>query len=33
MWHEEAEMYAVRDVARDEHLGFMALDLFPRENK
>ncbi|ORY69423.1 hypothetical protein BCR35DRAFT_307983 [Leucosporidium creatinivorum] len=33
LWHEEAEMYAVRDTVKDEHLGFMALDLFPRENK
>ncbi|KAM0748837.1 metallopeptidase MepB [Meredithblackwellia eburnea MCA 4105] len=36
-WHEEAEMYAVWDAGkngqRGDFLGYMHLDLFPRENK
>lgn len=30
-WHDEAEAYAVWD--QDEFIGYMYLDLFPRENK
>ncbi|GAA5852314.1 hypothetical protein JCM8547_006734 [Rhodosporidiobolus lusitaniae] len=39
-WHDEAEMYAVWESSRDaknpdkkDFLGYMHLDLFPRENK
>lgn len=37
LWHDEAELYAVRSSAgsggESEHLGYMALDLYPREGK
>lgn len=36
-WHDEAEMYAVYDAGKGEvrgpFLGYMHLDLYPRENK
>ncbi|KAK4049917.1 metalloendopeptidase [Microbotryomycetes sp. JL221] len=32
-WHKEAEQFAIKESSTGSHLGYLVLDLFPRENK